>query len=241
MWKTPSTPTMAPLFNVAVLLYQEADLVDFAGPLEVYSTFPPPGQDFSFKTMTFALQKSIRSTASVLTMTPDASFEEVEAKLESYDILIVPGAVPETILDMLKRDDGKAIVQLLQRFASLPPRDGAGHRIIQSVCTGAFFLGAAGILAQRTVTTHHMGYEVLKQLTDEAAGGDSGTVVAMKRWADAGQTDAGVRIVTAGGVTSGLDASLYVIEMLAGKERADYVASIVEFERRSQDDAWGTK
>lgn len=231
-----------PLFNVAVLLYQEADLLDFTGPLEIYSTSPPAGQEASFRTTTFALQDAVKATASVLTITPDASFQDIEANLGDYDILLIPGAVPSTILSMLHRDDGQSIIRLLQRFAALPPRDGAnGYRVIQSVCTGAFFLAAAGILAERTVTTHHMGYEVLKQLADEAAGGDSGTVVARKRWVDAGVTDTGVRIVTAGGVTSGLDASLYVVEMLVGKERADHVASIVEFERRGQDNAWGSK
>lgn len=236
-----NTTIMAPFFNVAVLLYQDADLVDFAGPLEIYSTFPPAGQEISFKTTTFALQKSIKTSASALTIAPDVSFQVVEENLSNYDILVIPGSMPATIISMLKREDGQSILRLIQSFISLPPRDGAGHRVIQSVCTGAFFLAAAGILAKRTVTTHHMGYEICKHLADEAAGGDSGIVVAKKRWADAGLTETGVRIVTAGGVTSGLDASLYVVEMLLGEKTADWVASVVEFERRGQEDAWDSK
>lgn len=175
-----------------------------------------------------------------MTLIPDASIEEIRADLKKYDVLVIPGSAPDPILEMIKREDGKAILSLIQEFASLPPRQEAGQRVIQSVCTGALLLAASGILAGRTVTTHHMFHDLCKQMADEAAGGDSKITVIEKRWADAGQTEAGVRIVNAGGVTSGIDTSLFVIESLAGKEHADWVAEIVEFEKRGQDDAWGS-
>ena len=130
-------------------------------------------------------------------------------------------------------------MSLIKKFSSLPPRKETGHRIVQSVCTGAVLLAAAGILANRTVTTHHLCYDVVKEVADQAAGGDSNINVVKKRWVDAGVTDAGVKILNAGGVTSGLDTTLYLVETLVGKEQADWTAEIIEFERRKQDDAWG--
>ncbi|KAF2748237.1 transcriptional regulator [Sporormia fimetaria CBS 119925] len=230
---------MSPIFNVAVLLYKDADIIDFAGPTEIYTNRPATGER-PFKTTTFSLDNPVSVGHGVLTLIPDASFQDVQANLNNFDILMVPGGMPDQILEMLKREEGKAITKLLNDFASLPPRKETGHRIIQSVCTGALVLAASGILKGRTVTTHHMAYDLMKQMADEAAGGESNTNVISKRWVDAGLTDAGVRIVNAGGVTSGIDTSLHITEMLVGKEAADWAAEVSEFEKRGQDEAWGS-
>jgi hypothetical protein len=71
-------------------------------------------------------------------------------------------------------------------------------------------------------------------VADEAAGGDSKINVKTTRWVDAGTTDAGVRIINAGGVSSGIDTSLWIVEELAGKEAADWAAELAEFERRTK-------
>lgn len=231
---------MAPVFNVAVLIYPDSDIIDFSGPLEVYTTFPPPDTPASFKSTTFGWHSPVKVGAGALKVIPDASIDEISSNLENYDILVVPGAMPDTITDMLKEEDGKAIKALIEKFAGLKPRKETGHRIVQSVCSGALLLAASGILANKTVTTHHMCLDLLKDIADEAAGGKgkSNTNVVSKRWVDAGLTDAGVRIVNAGGVTSGIDTSLWVVELLVDKERAAFIADIVEFERRKQDDGW---
>jgi transcriptional regulator GlxA family with amidase domain len=230
---------MAPSFNVAILLYSNADIIDFCGPLEIYSYAPEVGK--AFITTTFARESSVQAGIGGLTLTPDKKFEEVEANLGNYDILVIPGADPLKIKQMVKEDDGKAIVNLVKKFTAMSPRQETGHRIIQSVCTGALFLAAAGILQGKTTTTHHIAYDICKEMADEVAGGESSTNVVKKRWVDAGMSDAGVRIMNAGGVTSGIDTSLYVVELLAGAKSAQSVADLVEFERRGQNDAWVSK
>lgn len=120
------------------------------------------------------------------------------------------------------------------------------------MCSGAILLAASGILEGRNVTTHHLGFDMLKKVADEAAGGDSKINVLKTRWVDAGTTSSGVRIINAGGkkllyeqdiwnitdcipgVSSGIDTSLWVTEQLLGKEAADWAAEIAEFERRSK-------
>ncbi|KAH7112810.1 class I glutamine amidotransferase-like protein [Dendryphion nanum] len=232
---------MSPKFNAAVLIFTEADILDYSAPLEVLNNSAPAGREVAFKTTTVGFQNPTKVAQNAITIIPDLSIQELETNLENYDILVVPGAAVDPIKALLSPDsaEGKAIVSLIQKFTSLPPRKETGHRVIQSVCTGAVLLAAAGILANRTVTTHHLCYDVVKQVADQVAGGNSNIKVVKKRWVDAGTTDAGVQILNAGGVTSGLDTTLYLVENLAGKEQADWTAEIIEFERRKQDNAWG--
>lgn len=239
---------MAPSFNVAILLYPGADIIDFCGPLEIYSYTPEKGDEpyssevgKAFVTTTFAHESSVKAGIGILTLTPGKKFEDVEANLSDYDILVIPGADPLRIKKMVEEENGKAIVDLIKKFTATPPREETGHRIIQSVCTGALFLAAAGILQNRTATTHHIAYDLCKEMADEAAGGESNITVVKKRWVEAGMSDAGVRIMNAGGVTSGIDTSLHIVEQLAGVKSAQFVADMVEFEKRGQDDAWASK
>lgn len=232
---------MAPVYNAAVLIYSQADILDFAGPLEVLTTSPPPGKESVFQTTTVGFNNPTKVANNAITIAPDVSIQELEANLSNYDILIIPGAAVEPVKAILSpdSDEGKAILSLIKKFTSLPPRKETGRRVLQSVCTGAVLLAAAGILANRTVTTHHLCYDIVKEVADQAAGGESNINVVKKRWVDAGSTDAGVKILNAGGVTSGLDTTLHLMETLVGKERADWAAEIIEFERRKQEDAWG--
>ena len=90
---------------------------------------------------------------------------------------------------------------------------GAG---LASVCTGAMVLGAAGLLRGRPATTHHDAHAALA---------DHGAVPVPARVVDDGD------LVTAGGVTSGLDLALRLVERIGGSELADRVARHVEIPR----------
>jgi transcriptional regulator GlxA family with amidase domain len=231
---------MAPL-KVAIYIYPSADILDFSGPAEIYSMTPSSGiADFIITS--FAHTSPVGAGAdATLTYVPSASFAAVSAGLEEYDILVVPGAAPETIEALVGSEEGKQICELLRRFVALPPRKEAGTRVLQSVCTGSLILGAAGVLAGRRATTHHAALGELERFAERAAveqgrQGGSGLTVVRERWVDAGMTEAGVRIVTAAGVTSGIDMSLWVVEQVLGKEKAAWIAEVAEFERR--DGAW---
>lgn len=226
---------MAP-FKVAVYLYPSADILDFSGPVEIYSMRPASGEAI-FEIKTFAHHDRISSENGAMVYVPNGTFEQLEANIEDYDILVIPGAYFDVFDKFLPSKEGKGLAALLRKFTSLPPRKEAGMRILQSVCTGSLILAASGVLAGRTVTTHHLGFEMLKKYADEAAGGDSTVDVVRKRWVDAGTTEAGVRIINAAGVSSGIDTSLWIYEQLAGKENADFVSELAEFERRGE--AWG--
>ncbi|CAO2652124.1 Nn.00g004070.m01.CDS01 [Neocucurbitaria sp. VM-36] len=223
-------------FKVAVYLYPNADILDFSGPIEVYSTRPFDGKG-SFTITTFAHHNPVKTDSGALVYIPNSTFAEIEPKVEDFDILVIPGAAFDVIMDVTQSEEGKQLSALLRKFAASKPREETGKRVLQSVCSGSILVAASGLLANRTATTHHLGLDMLKQVADEAAGGQSNINVVRKRWVDSGTTDAGVRIVNAGGVSSGIDTSLWVVEQVAGKQAADWAAEVAEFERR--DAAWG--
>jgi transcriptional regulator GlxA family with amidase domain len=88
---------------------------------------------------------------------------------------------------------------------------------VASVCTGAMLLAAAGITNGRPATTHHRAIADLR---------DSGARIAQARVVDDGD------VITAGGVTSGIDLALLIVERQAGAALADAVAREIEYERR---------
>jgi transcriptional regulator GlxA family with amidase domain len=87
---------------------------------------------------------------------------------------------------------------------------------VASVCTGAMLLAAAGLTDGRPATTHRDAFD------DLAA---SGAQVVDARFVDDGD------LLTAGGVTSGLDLALHIVETAAGAEIAEVVAREIEYER----------
>ena len=89
--------------------------------------------------------------------------------------------------------------------------------IMSSVCTGTLLLSAAGITAGRPCTTHWCAKEDLKA---------QGANLINARVVDDGD------LVTSGGVTSGIDLGLWLVERFAGIEAAMLVESVLEYERR---------
>jgi transcriptional regulator GlxA family with amidase domain len=134
-----------------------------------------------------------------------------EGTLGAPDWIVVPGG------GWLSRSErgawGEARRGTLPRALVAARARGAG---IASVCTGAMILGAAGLLRGRPATTHHDAHAALAEV-------DAEPVAA--RVVDDGD------VVTAGGVTSGLDLALRLVERIAGSELADRVARHVEITR----------
>ncbi len=99
---------------------------------------------------------------------------------------------------------------------ALVERHAAGRRI-GSVCTGAMLLAEAGILRDRPAITHHTAIDDLRKLGADVREGE--------RVVDDGD------IVTAAGVTSGIDLALYLVEQELGEEKAEAGAREIEWQR----------
>jgi transcriptional regulator GlxA family with amidase domain len=90
-------------------------------------------------------------------------------------------------------------------------------RLNTSVCTGAFMLGKVGLLDRRTATTHWASIDRLAEMFPNT------TVKHDVRWVDEGD------VVTAAGVSAGIDMSLHVVERLLGREVAEATARYMEY------------
>lgn len=125
------------------------------------------------------------------------SVEAVRPPLDAFDVVVVAGGQGTRKLET----DAKVIAWL----ASYPE-----NRVLASVCTGALLLGAAGRLRGRKATTHHRHLERLPEF---------GATAVSARLIDAWP------IITAGGVTCGLDLGLHLVRMLEGAEVASEIAT----------------
>jgi transcriptional regulator GlxA family with amidase domain len=93
--------------------------------------------------------------------------------------------------------------------------------LVMSVCTGAFIAAEAGLLDGKSATTHHQSYD------DLAASFPRIRVVRGPRFVEH------ERVATAGGLTSGIDLALRVVERYLGRDAADVTAAYMEYTRAS--------
>ena len=141
---------------------------------------------------------------------------------DNADIIIVPGAAglisePEdgstidTIPVLLARTTETSLPTLMRKALDNP------KVTVATVCGGSLALAMAGLLEGRHVVTHHLGMDVLSA---------TGAIPIHARVVDDGD------LITAGGVTSGLDLGLYLLERAFGPRIARAVEDLFEYERR---------
>jgi transcriptional regulator GlxA family with amidase domain len=196
--------------NVGILLFDGVEVLDFAGPFEVFSRtrlVPGPESRRSEESAPFRVFTLARTTAPVtatggLVVVPSYGFADTPV----IDLLVVPGGFGTRALL-----HDQEILDWIRTVA------GASRRVT-SVCTGALLLARTGLLAGRRATTHWAALELLGSV-----GGDV-TVVADERVVDDG-------VVTSAGVSAGIDMSLYLVESICGREVAEETAHYIEYRR----------
>lgn len=157
-----------------------------------------------FRVSTVSRDGAMLSSNAGLTFKPSHSFENCP----SPDIVVIPGGNVGTAIG-----DSAAMAFLRRALHT--------SEVVMSVCNGAHILAELGALDGLTVTTHHGAIENLRQRAPKA------TVVDDRRWVDNG------KIITAAGVSSGIDATLHLIARLHGDAAARDVEQYIEFERRT--------
>jgi transcriptional regulator GlxA family with amidase domain len=197
------TPPAKGKIPVAFLLSPDAQVIDFAGPWEVFQDVHVPGRGATMdELMPFGLFTVAESTQPIratggLQIVPD------------YDFDTAP--VPRIIVVPAQSSASEATKQWLRKTS--PKTD-----LTMSVCTGAFVLGAAGLLTGQAATTHHDSYDRFARTFPD---------VQLKRGVRFVEND---KISTAGGLTSGIDLALHVVERYYGKDIAQQTASFMEHE-----------
>ncbi|MGH9042194.1 MAG: DUF427 domain-containing protein [Acidimicrobiia bacterium] len=196
--------------TIDIALYEGVDDLDVVGPLEVLRSAAKAGADLTVRLVVRTEPLEVRS-AHGLTLRADAVYEP------GADILIVPGGVWRS------RADAGAWGEA-ERGDWLPLlRDAAeSGTVMAGVCTGGMLLARAGVIGHRPATTHRSAHD------DLAA---TGAKVLDQRVVDDGD------LVTAGGVTSGLDLALRLVERLVGPEAAEREATRLEYPWRAEPEA----
>jgi transcriptional regulator GlxA family with amidase domain len=200
----PAKPLTAPAkgkIPVAFLISDGAQVIDFTGPWEVFQDVHVRSRGTTMEEwMPFQLFTVAASTKPVrvtggLKIVPDYDFGSAPVA----KIVVIPAQSQPT-------DATKA---WLRKSAEVSD-------VTMSVCTGAFVLGATGMLSGQAATTHHEFYDKFAESFPDV------------------QLQRGVRFVdngklaTAGGLTSGIDLALHVVERYFGADVAQQTATFME-------------
>ncbi len=196
--------------SVGILIFDDVEVLDFAGPFEVFSrTRLSPGaaarrseESAPFTVFTVAPSHLPVTAIGGLVVVPRYSL----ADAPPIDVLVVPGGWGTR---PLLADAG--VIGWIRLAAGR-----AEH--VASVCTGALLLAQAGLLAGRRATTHWAALDELAEL-------DPGvTVLRDRRVVDDG-------VLTSAGVSAGMDMAFHLVEALFGREVADETAHYIEYRR----------
>ncbi len=174
---------------VGVLLFDGVEVLDFAGPYEVFAAAGDEAGEPYFRVLTVADPPEVRCYGG-LRVTADLT----TVACPPLDVLVVPGGPGAR-----ERRTGQPEIV---RFVREQSRRGG---VVASVCTGAFLLGRAGILDGRRATTHSSRLDLFRAEFPRV------DAIAAK------VVDEGA-IITAAGVSSGIDLALYLLERWFGPE-----------------------
>jgi transcriptional regulator GlxA family with amidase domain len=205
--------SLQPKRHVGIFVFDDVEVLDFAGPFEVFSRVRTvAGSDSRrsdasapFQVFTVARTPDPITAIGGLRVIPDYAW----ADAPSIDVLVVPGGFGTRPL--LK--DAEA----LEWIRAASGRAG----LVTSVCTGALLLAQAGLLRGRRATTHWAAHDLLASL--------DATI----------DVDRQARVVhdgvfTSAGVSAGIDMAFAVVEALCGREVADETARYIEFPRTTR-------
>lgn len=179
------------------------DELDALGPVEVFRSAERLGGDFETQLVTRVPQSQVTGSYGVCVL-PDGTYEP------GADLLMVPGG------SWAARGERGAWGEA-QRGDWLPLLKAAdGRAVLAGVCSGTMLLAYAGVVGSRRANTHHTAWDDLR---------GTGATLVTDRVVDDGD------LITAGGVTCGIDLALWIVERYGGRELADAIATRMVYER----------
>lgn len=187
--------------NVGIYIYEQAEVLDFSGPFEVFSTASRVCKSANpFDVFLISEQGGPVVARAGYKVSTDYGFDDHP----DIDVLIVSGGVH--VEEMSKPQ----VIEWIRRQSRTAS-------VTASVCTGAFLLAKAGLLNERHATTHWEDIADLRSTFPQLH------VVENVRWVDEGS------ILTSGGISAGIDMSLHLVSKLHGSDLAESTARQMEF------------
>jgi transcriptional regulator GlxA family with amidase domain len=187
--------------RIAVFIFEGAEELDFVGPWEVLTMWAKSFDD-DVEVFTIALGADAVTCAKGLRVIPDYTLDSAPA----FDVLVYPGGEGNRA-----HIGDESIRSWLRKAADR----GA---LMTSVCTGSLVFADAGLLEGKPATTHWMYLDVLTGL------GKDIEVRRDDRFVDAGN------VITAAGVSAGIDMALHLVARLASPERAKEVKRFIQYD-----------
>ena len=199
--------------NVGIFIFDEVEVLDFAGPFEVFSRTRllkgaesrRSNDSAPFNPFTVSIDTKPLTATGGLKIIADYTFNN----FPKIDILIVPGGYGtrtllnnEILLKWIKAVSDKA-------------------NITASVCTGSLLLAKAGLLEGKRATTHWGAIEALKSISKDIQ------VITERRVVNDD-------IITSAGVSSGIDMAFMIVENLYGEQVASDTSKYIEFHRSKE-------
>lgn len=191
--------------TVAILLFDDVEVLDFAGPFEVFGVANELHGGSVFNVITVATARATIRAVNGLKILADHTLEDCPAP----DVLIVPGGAGTRKL--LNQPTLLEWLRIKARTAE----------VVASVCTGSLVLGKIGLLDGLRTTTHHQCLDELRAVAPAAI------VDPSQRFHDNG------KICCSAGISAGIDLCLHLVSRLLGPEAADPTARHMEYERRT--------
>jgi transcriptional regulator GlxA family with amidase domain len=187
---------------IGVALFDGAEELDWAGPWEVLAAWAQQWPDDGVRVFTLARSDGLVTCAKGLRVIPDETWETAPP----LDVLVYPGG-RGTRAELLD----EAVLDWVRGIS----RSGA---VVASVCTGSLVLASAGLLDGKPATTHWQSLELLPTL------GNDIEVRPDDRFVDNGN------VITAAGVSAGIDMALHLVARLHSPERAREVRRYIQYD-----------
>jgi len=188
--------------NVAIVIYENAEPLDWTGPYEVYNDAGSFGSANGQRAFNVYVVSKTKDAVNSQGMWVVPSYSIADAP--KPDIVLFPGGPSSKVYDD-------------PEWFAWAKKACDEAEIAQSVCTGAFVLGKAGLLDGLEVTTHYGSIDQLGELYPKAQ------VKRGRRFVDNGH------VVTTAGISAGIDGSLHIVARLLGRKVADEVARYMEY------------
>jgi transcriptional regulator GlxA family with amidase domain len=189
---------------IAVALFDGVEELDWAGPWEVFAMWASYWTGDDVHVFTVAETADVVTCAKGMRVVPHRAWTDVDA----VDVLVYPGGRGT------RAQLGEGNERLHERLRMLADRG----TLMTSVCTGSLVYAAAGLLAGRPATTHWASLDTLRALDPSIDVRDD------DRWVDAGS------VVTASGVSAGIDMALHLVRRLHSDERAREVRRGMQYD-----------
>jgi len=209
--------------NVGILIFDNAEVLDFSGPFEAFNaaneintalTPLPPSPHVEgdnkneaksnklFNVFTIAETENIVMAKFGYKVKPDYSINNHP----EIDILVIPGG------------EGRKVQVNNPVITNWVNKEFNNLELLLTVCTGVFIAGKSGVLNVKKATTHHASYNEFENTFPDIE------LVKNAKYADSG------KIITSGGISAGINASLYIVDKLIGSNHGKKTAEHMEYD-----------